>query len=85
MGEMLLSCCLYGEIWARRGGTALAVTSNTRCTQGYYKFDDFLPRAIALLNFYVEDCGSKYNNNDIINHVIFSLISNHLNILILII
>jgi ribosomal protein S27E len=35
MGETLVSCCLCGEILARRHGAALAVTSNTRCTQGY--------------------------------------------------
>jgi hypothetical protein len=26
MGEMLLSCCLYGEIMARQHGPALSVT-----------------------------------------------------------
>ena len=43
MGETLFSCYLYGEIIARRHRPAFFVTSNTRCTQGYYKFDDFLP------------------------------------------
>ena len=38
MGETLLSCYLYGEIIARRHRPAFFVTSNTRCTQGYYKF-----------------------------------------------
>ena len=38
MGETLFSCYLYGEIIARRHQLAFFVTSNTRCTQGYYKF-----------------------------------------------
>ena len=43
MGETLFSCYLYSEIIVRRHRPAFFVTSNTRCTQGYYKFDDFLP------------------------------------------
>ena len=38
MGETLFSCYLYGEIIARRHQPAFFVMSNTRCTQGYYKF-----------------------------------------------
>ena len=38
MGEMLFSCYLYGEIIARQHRPAFFVMSNTRCTQGYYKF-----------------------------------------------
>ena len=38
MGETLFSCYLYGEIIARRHRPAFFVMSNTRCTQGYYKF-----------------------------------------------
>ena len=38
MGETLLSCYLYSEIIVRRHRPAFFVTSNTRCTQGYYMF-----------------------------------------------
>ena len=38
MGEMLFLCYLYGEIIVHRHQPVFFVMSNTRCTQGYYKF-----------------------------------------------